>query len=678
MRRISASVLGAALLAAIPASAQAVPSIPVGLQARTVASGLQAPTSVAFAPDGRIFVAEKQGTVKVVLPGEAPRARLLLDISGHVATHVDRGLLGIAADSSFASNGYLYLLYTYDPDPLRTSAPKVNRLTRIKVGAGATVASGETVLLGTSSLAACPTPGPTVDCLPSDGFSHSIGSVRSAPDGSLWVGIGDGVTPGSMSSTIMRTFDPNVMSGAILHVDRNGRGLTGHPFCPTVTDLSRSCTKVHAKGFRNPFRFSVMLDGRVAVGDVGYESWEELDIPVGGRLYGWPCREGRHPTPGYSDTTACRAFTLASFSDPVFEYAHGPGGGSIMAGPQLGSSWPVAMRGKLVLGDYALGTLSLFDPANPAAGASPLLSGLDSVVDVTSTPGGGVALVEAGFTASGLEPGRVWVLEPTSAQRPWPRPSASASGLVASFDSRVADADTPDSGLSWSWDFGDGTLSTDAKPVHTYAAPGVYIVRVAVSDGTSTGTDALAVSVGQSLPTVTIAAPAGSPSAIGGRSIDLRGSASLDGSAMRASSLMWTVILHHGVHQHYLTGFSGAAGSFDVPTDHDLDSWYDVRLKAITNEGRTGSARIRIDPKGRTLTAVSSPTGAALSFGGKALTGARLTAVGYKATLSAPSSFTKSGIRYRFSRWSDGSRSTARSFQMPDRATMIKAYFARG
>lgn len=672
------ATISGVIAAILPAAASAAPAIPAGLEARTVASGLQAPTAVAFAPDGRIFVAEKQGTVKVVLPGEAPRARLLLDISGHVATHVDRGLLGIALDSSFATNGYLYLLYTYDPNPLRTADPKVNRLTRVKVGTGATVTAGETVLLGTSRLSVCPRPTATTDCIPSDGFSHSIGTVRAAADGSLWVGFGDGVTPGSMSSTIMRTFDPNVMSGAILHVDRNGRGLPGHPYCPTVTDLTRPCTKVFAKGFRNPFRFSLLQDGRVAVGDVGYDSWEELNLLQGGRNYGWPCREGRHPTPGYSETTACRAFTLSSFTDPVHEYAHGPGGGSIMAGPQLGEAWPSGMRGRVVLGDYALGTLSLFDPAAPASGTVPLLSGLDSVVDVTSTPSGGVALVEAGFTASGLEPGRVWVLEPSANQRPWPRPSVSVTGVSASFDAHVSDADTPGSSLTWDWDFGDGSRSSEASPTHVYASPGARLVRVTVSDGNSSGSDLIPVNVGLASPTVRITSPPSGTRALGGRLVDLRGSATVDGVAVRSSSLTWTVILHHGGHQHYLTGFSGAAGSFEVPADHDLDSWYDVKLKATASDGRTGSARLRLDPRSRTLSLSSSPSGAAFSFGGKAAAASRPTAAGYRATLSASPSFMRSGVRYRFSRWSDGSRSAARTFQMPDRATTLKAYYVRG
>lgn len=679
-RQIKLAVLAAAALCAwLPATALAAPPIPADLEARTVASGLQAPTAVAFAPDGRTFIAEKQGTVKVVLPGEAPRARLLLDISDHVATHVDRGLLGIAVDTDFASNGFLYLLYTHDPNPARTADPKVNRLTRVTVGAGATVNGSEKVLLGTSPLASCPNPGQTTDCLPSDGFSHSIGTVRADTDGTLWVGIGDGVTPGSTSPTIMRALDPNVMSGAILHIDRNGRGLRGHPFCRTVTDLTRPCTKVFSKGFRNPFRFSLLGDGRVAVGDVGYEAWEEVNLIEGGRSYGWPCREGRHPTPGYSTTPACKAVSAASQTDPWLEYPHTSVGGAVMAGPLLGPAWPAGRRGMLALGDYALGTLSLVDPAAPLLGRATLLDGLGAVVDVTAAPGGGVALVEAGFTASGLEPGRVWVVEPAGAsQRPWLKPTSSSSGLTVAFDAHAQDADTAAGDLEWSWDFGDGQTSAEPSPTHSYAAAGVYPVTVTVSDGTESATESFTVTAGLDAPVVTISSPPAGTRAVGGRLISLSGSATVDGKPLRPSALMWTVLLHHREHQHYLTGFSGAVGSFEVPADHDADSWYDVKLKAITGEGRTGTARLRIDPKTRSLDLRTSPAGIGIGWGGTSAVGPRTSAVGFRSTLSVPSAATVAGKSYRFSRWSDGSRSASRSFTVPDRDTTLTAIYARG
>ena len=673
---VAATTLAVALS---PAVAAAIPTIPSDLEAHTIASGLQAPTAAAFVADGRAFIAEKQGTVKVVLPSEAPRARLLIDISDHVATHVDRGLLGIAADADFAHNGYLYLLYTYDSDQTLTAAPKVNRLTRIKVGDGASVIEGERVLLGSSNLKSCPAPGPSTDCIPSDGSSHSIGTVQAAPDGTLWVGVGDGVTPGSTSPTIMRALDPNVMSGAILHIGRDGRGVKGHPFCPKTTDLNRSCTKVFSKGFRNPFRFSLLSDGRVAVGDVGYNAWEEIDLIKGGRSYGWPCREGNHPTPGYATTPACRAIKASSQTAPAFEYAHTNLGGAVMAGPLLGSSWPERVRGLLSVGDYAQGSISTIDTLRPVLGQSPLLNNLDSIVDLTAAPNGGVAIVEAGFTASGLEPGRVWVLSPAGqSQRPWLKPSGTVNGLTVNFDGHALDADTAAGDLQWQWDFGDGSSSSESAPAHSFAGAGTYSVAVTVSDGTESATEVLPVTVGLEAPEVTISQPLTTARVIGGSTVQLRGSATVDGVPVPASGLMWTVLLHHHEHIHYLTGFSGPVGSFVAATDHDADSWYDIKLKAVTSEGRTGSSRLRLDPKTRSLTLTTSPAGISPGFGGVAGAGQRTTAVGYSAALSVPAAATIAGKRWKFLRWSDGSKSASRNFTMPDQDTTLTAVFGRG
>ena len=95
-----------------------------------------------------------------------------------------------------------------------------------------------------------------------------------------------------------RTYDPTSFAGKIIHVDRQGRGLANHPFCPGDADLTHVCTKVYATGFRNPFRFTLRPGRGPAVGDVGYITYEELNLIQPGANYGWPCYEGpsRNPT----------------------------------------------------------------------------------------------------------------------------------------------------------------------------------------------------------------------------------------------------------------------------------------------------------------------------------------------------------------------------------------------
>src|SRR5918995_6813218 len=129
---------GIALLVAWIATPIGVPAavaatLPTGYEERTVASGLTAPTAVDWAPDGRMFVAEKAGRVRVVTASGTLLTKPLVDISGHVNTNGDRGLLGIAVDSSFGTNRFLYLVYGYDAHTSASDQPKSSRLTRVTV-----------------------------------------------------------------------------------------------------------------------------------------------------------------------------------------------------------------------------------------------------------------------------------------------------------------------------------------------------------------------------------------------------------------------------------------------------------------------------------------------------------------------------------------------------------------
>src|SRR5882762_5210670 len=222
---------------------------PAGFADTTLVSGLNSPTSVAWAPDGRMFIAQKAGQVRVLPPGAQPSQSVqILDISSHVNNYADHGLLGIAADSSFATNHYLYLLYVYDANPINQTGPKTSRLSRVTVNNDNTV-SGETVLLGTSPVQPCPIAANAIDCLPADSSTHSIGTVRSDPDGTLWIGSGDGADYGGVDNLAFRTYDEQSFAGKIIHIDRNGNALPGHAFCPSDSDLTHVCAKLYAKGF---------------------------------------------------------------------------------------------------------------------------------------------------------------------------------------------------------------------------------------------------------------------------------------------------------------------------------------------------------------------------------------------------------------------------------------------
>ena len=243
-------------------------------------------------------------------------------------------------DANYASNHYVYLLYTYDVAPLTPDGDgrMVSRLERFTISP-TNVVTPSKVLLGSYVQGFCPPARNDLDCIPSDDLSHSIGTVRADPDGSLWVGSGDGASWGYADPLALRTFDEQSMAGKIMHIDREGRGLPGHPFCPANGDLDAVCTKIHAKGFRNPFKFTLRPQGRgLAVGDVGWNQREEIDlVPSGGGSYGWPCYEGSQRTPGYRDFPECQAEyakegTPDAHRSPAYEYLH-PIGSTVIMGP---------------------------------------------------------------------------------------------------------------------------------------------------------------------------------------------------------------------------------------------------------------------------------------------------------------------------------------------------------
>src|SRR4051812_25417792 len=369
-RPLLAAAVAIAATAAAPHPAGAV-ALPPGFTTTTEVSGLTRPSRIAWAPDGRRFIAEKDGVLKVAAPGSAT-AQTVLDIRDDVASFNDRGLLGMALDTNFAANGYVYLLFTYDlnrdiPDRRDKSAAMVSQLRRYQVDAGSGIVAGSMrVLLGSYTTGLCPAAANDIDCIPADGDSHSVGTVISAPDGSLFVGNGDASSYSVADPRSLRTYDNASMAGKIMHVDRDGRGLPGHGFCGSDPNLDDVCTKVYAKGFRNPFRFTLRSNGDLVVGDVGWGKWEEIDIVTsGGKSFGWPCYEGPERTETWKDRPECapeyaKEGTASAHVGPDYFYEHTADHPSfaVIAGPEYrGTSYPSGFRDTIFFGDYGAGFL---------------------------------------------------------------------------------------------------------------------------------------------------------------------------------------------------------------------------------------------------------------------------------------------------------------------------------
>lgn len=366
-----------AALVAVPASLHA-HGVLHGFVDEEVVGGLTLPVAFTPLPDGRILVAEKAGVVRVVRGGRLlPDA--LLDLRDRVNDYWDRGLLGVAIDPAFTENGYVYLFYVYEDDPLTFSGPKTSRVVRVTAVGDEADPATEVVLLGG---------------IPADSPSHNGGAMRFGPDGALWITTGDASSFNAVDVRALRTQQLDSLAGKLLRIGADGRGLVDNPFWNGDAEAVRS--KVWAYGFRNPFRLTFRpASGRPYIADVGANDWEEVNAVARGGNHGWPCVEGPAPQAGYQALAECQALYAqgsGAVSLPLVAYPHGGGTASITGGAfYTGTALPEPYRGAYFFGDFSRGSLHYVSIDGTDTVAGPVKgfgTGIDGVVDVQADADG--------------------------------------------------------------------------------------------------------------------------------------------------------------------------------------------------------------------------------------------------------------------------------------------------
>lgn len=657
---------------AAPPSRQAA-ILPAGFAVRTVATGIEEPTGFAFTPDGRIFVAAKQGNVRVV-KNSALLPAPLIDLTARVNTYGDRGLLGIAVDPNFATGSpYVYLLYTYENDAANPTGAKTARLARYTVAGDTAAPASEQVLLGSivgdATRPSCDNFAVGADCLVSDEISHSIGSVRFASDGTLFVSVGDGASFNFADDKALRAQNLDALAGKLLRITTTGQGVPGNPFYDG--HASHNHAKVWAYGFRNPFRFSLRPGTDVPyVGDTGWDTWEEVDVAVKGGNYGWPCYEGEARQAAYAAKSGCQSlyaqgtgavrFGLVTYGHVTSGYT--PVSTAVIGGAFItGTNYPAQYRGQYLWGDVQqfLRILSVDASDARIAGPTAFAPTVDIPTDLQMGPDGNLYLA-AIFTQ------RIQKIV-YDANAPAAQASAETtsgpSPLAVQFSS-AGSSDPAGGALSYLWDFGDGTpTSTAANPAHTYtlscglrACKFVATLTVTSAASGASATAGLSVGVGPQ-PTPTITAPTASLTYKVGDAISFSGSAtdSLDGT-LPPAALAWQVRVQHcpgTCHVHPLLQQSGvSSGSFTIP-DYGDNSYLEIALTATNSASVTKTKTVAIRPRTVRVTLQTSPPGLPIVYdGGVTYTAPRAfdSVVGARRTITAPP--LPSGAP--FLGWSDG------------------------
>jgi glucose/arabinose dehydrogenase len=302
-------------------------ALPSGFTRTTYASGFgDLLTAVAVAPDGRLFVAEKSGRLRVVKQGQLlPLPFVALP----VLDGGERGLLGVALHPNFSSNGFVYLYYT------TADGGAHNRISRFVANGDVALAGGEEVLVDLPLL--------------SGASKHNGGAMAFGVDGKLYVAVGDNAD-GSNAPTLTSTF------GKMLRFNADGSIPQDNPFLGQTTGINQS---IWARGLRNPFTFAIEPGtGRMHINDVGAEAWEEINLGRAGADYGWPATEGPTTNPLYDA--------------PILAYGHGDSPSLFSGRAAVGAAFyhpPAVLFGAAYLGhyffaDYVDGWIYRMDPAN--------------------------------------------------------------------------------------------------------------------------------------------------------------------------------------------------------------------------------------------------------------------------------------------------------------------------
>ena len=540
--------------------------LPPGFEETTAAWGLPNPTSIAFAPDGNLWILLGDGRVFLRRDGSPVQmADLNVDAQG------EHGAVGLEIDPDYLTNRHVWIYYTA-AYPIRN---RVSRFTHVE-----DVLKDEVVMIR----------GPMLDTV-----FHTGGCLRFDSAKNLYVTMGDDAQG---SATAQNPFD---LRGKILRVDRTGAAVPGNPYF----DGTAGDPRVYAIGLRNPFRCNVQPGSdALFVGDVGNASYEEISIAFPGANLGWATVEGPHP-PG-----------LPGFVYPIHWYDHSEADSACVIGGDHAAPGDFApeYEGDYFFGDWALNRISRMrlDASNRPISTEVWATETRAPSDIRFGPDG--ALYYASQNASSVK--RIAYVGGANRQpvaRATASPDAGLAPLAVRLDG-TASYDPDQDALTYSWDLGDGASSTSAVVDHTYAQ-GVHHAALTVQDGQggSSTTPRIRIVSGNRRPQAGISQPGDESRYDAGQTITYSGTGTdAEDGSLPCSRFSWSVLFHHADHAHpYLGPLEGVCtGTFVIADtgEASADTWYEILLDVDdsgaplgTDAILTGSHSVEIRPNTVTM-----------------------------------------------------------------------------
>lgn len=614
---------------------------PSGFARVQVANGISSPTVMAFAPDGRIFVALQGGVLRVIKNGTL-LATPFVTLSS-VNSLGERGLIGITLDPEFSNNGFVYLYYTTNTAPIH------NRIVRYTANGDVALAGSELAILELDNL--------------SGATNHNGGALAFGLDNKLYVAVGDNANNAHPQNL-------DTYHGKLLRINKDGSAPTDNPFYSESASEQRK--RVWSYGLRNPYTFSIQpVTGKIFVNEVGQSSAEEInDATTGGRNFGWPATEGNTTNPLYTS--------------PVYGYNHSgaaPTGCAITGGtffnPQF-TTYPASYIGNYFFQDYCSNWIYSI---NLTGTLTPTLFGSNvggSSVALTTGPDGNLYYLSRGA-------GTLYRIVSSNVSAPTilQQPVSVAASEGTAFTFSVSAAGTAP--LQYQWLKNDAEITNATTTSYTINAAqlsdaGTYKVRITNTAGQVISNGATLTVTPNTKPVAAIQLPAENTTYAGGTTISFSGSATdAEDGSLATTALSWQINFHHDTHVHDGVPISDiSSGTFDVPDEGEVSAnvWYRFILTATDSQGATGKDSVDVLPRKSTLNFATQPAGLQILLDGQPqTTPVSIESVeGVKREIGVDEEQSLDGDDYVFTQWAHGGAASQTIVTPADDVTYTAAF----
>jgi len=548
---------------------------PEGFVETQIADSLN-PTSIVVDHHNRVWVAEKNGVVRIYneTGQENQDPVLILDVDDFN----ERGLEGIALHPDFDNEPYLYVYYT---------VPELdhNRVSRFLINGDLVAPDSEEILLELDSLI---------------GTVHNGGAMLFDEAQFLFISTGDGARPfqaQSMSNTL----------GKVLRVNADGSIPMSNPFYFDNEGIYRA---IYATGLRNPFSLTYdPIAEQLFCTDVGQDDFEEINLLLPGKNYGWPFIEG--PIGGQTPPL--------NYADPIFSYDHDYGCAAVglnLYRPES-SNFPTEYQGKLFSSDYCNGQILIIDPFNSEV-IDTFAKNIERPLKIETDQlnGNMYYLARAGIGGgspqdnSQSNAGSLWKIEYTGSGIPSisspPQSTLAAENEFPTFQVR-ANGTRP---LRFDWYVSDTLFASDVDsltlgPTRLAQHQTTIYVIAHNAFGADTSEVAFLEVTSNNRPTISIIEPLSNGLFNAGDTIKFEGFVFDEEDGLIPPDLYtWTVDLHHNDHKHpVISNLSTGDGQFIISKNGETDPniWYRIYLSAQDDDGFSNTTFIDIYPNLSTI-----------------------------------------------------------------------------